>query len=245
MAELVRRRYDHAKRRTAPIGAQGRSQASSRGTTRYILAADANDPYAALRERFSQLNLPADGADALVCNLAVHYFMRTTESMKNFAGLARATVRVGGALVLTVLVGELVHKAFLESGVGVNGTWDRNEAPAYSAAMGAGAGADGAPAVRKYSMRRSYASKTLEAAGQRIGVLLPFSDGQYYDEYLVNVAAFSKVLAARGFALAERRAVADSIDDFAAANRPLASELTRADREWLGLYATLVYLRAK
>ena len=245
LAELVRRRFDHAKRRAAPIGTQGRSQShsqvSGRGTSLYILAADANDPFAALRERFGQLNLPADGADALVCNLAVHYFMRTTESMKNFAGLARATVRAGGSLVLTVLVGELVHKAFLDAGVAVNGSWERNEAPAYgSAADGAGA-----QAVRKYSMRRNYASKTLEAAGQRIGVLLPFSDGQYYEECLVNVGALSKVLAARGFGAPVQRPIVDSIDEFAAQNRPLAAELTAADREWLGLYATLVYRREK
>jgi hypothetical protein len=239
LAELVRRRFDHAKRRANPIGAQGRTQVAGRGTTLYILAADANDPYAALRERFGQLNLPADGADALVCNLAVHYFMCTTEAMKNFALLARATVRAGGSLVLTVLVGELVHKAFLDAGVGVNGSWDRNEAPAY------GLAADGAQAVRKYSMRRNYASKTLEAAGQRIGVLLPFSDGQYYEECLVNVGALSKVLAARGFGAPVQRPIVDSIDEFAAQNRPLAAELTAADREWLGLYATLVYRREK
>jgi len=234
LAELVRRRYDHAKRRSAPIGAQGRQQGAGRGTTLYILAADANGPHAELRERFGQLNLPADGADALVCNLAVHYFMRTTESMKNFAGLARATVRAGGVLMLTVLVGELVHKAFLATGTAAGSSWDRNEAPA-----------DGVPATRKYSMRRGYASKTLEMAGQSIGVLLPFSDGQYYDEYLVNVGALSKALAARGFSAPVQQSVSDSIDEFAAQNRPLAAELTAADREWLGLYATLIYRREK
>jgi hypothetical protein len=103
----------------------------------------------------------------------------------------------------------------------------------------------GAQAVRKYSMRRNYASKTLEAAGQRIGVLLPFSDGQYYEECLVNVGALSKVLAARGFGAPVQRPIVDSIDEFAAQNRPLAAELTAADREWLGLYATLVYRREK
>ena len=50
-------------------------------------------------------------------------------------------------------------------------------------------------AGRKYSMWRSYASKILESAGQRIGVLLPFNVGQYYEECLVDVGA----LTARGF----------------------------------------------
>jgi hypothetical protein len=161
--------------------------------------------------------------------------------MKNFAMLARATVRPGGALVLTVLVGELVHKLFQDAGVAPESAWERLEAPVF----GAPAAAAGVPPARKYSLRRHYASKSLEAAGQRVGVLLPFSDGRHYDEYLVNVGALSKVLAARGFGAPTRRAVADSVDEFAAQNKPLAAELTAADREWLGLYATLVYRREK
>ena len=248
LAELVRRRFDHAKRNPTPIGSHSRpSQQSGRGTTLYILAADANDPAAALRGRLSGLNLPDEGADALVCNLAVHYFMRSTESMKNFAAFAKATVRPGGNLVLTVLVGELVHKAFQESGIEVEGSWDRNEVPLYHESKhdSKDSRLDEQLALRKYSMRRYYTSKSLEAAGQRISVLLPFSDGQYYDEYLVNVAALSKVLAARGFGAPMQTSVANSVDEFAAQNRPLAAELTVADRDWLGLYATLVYRREK
>ena len=43
----------------------------------------------------------------------------------------------------------------------------------------------------------------------------------------------------------ERGATDEGIDEFAAQNRPLAAELTAADREWLGLYATLIYRREK
>jgi SAM-dependent methyltransferase len=232
LAELVRRRYNHVKGRAAQ--GHGRSAPQGRGTTLHILAADANSPHAELRAQLGAIGLPVDGADALVCNLAVHYFMGSTESMKNFAMLARASVRPGGTLALTILDGALVHEAFRAAAVAAGGTWDRLEPPAA-----------GAPAARKYSLRRDYASDKLEAVGQRIGVLLPFSDGQYYDEYLVNVTALTKVLAARGFGAPTRISVADTIAGFAAQNRPLAAELTAADREWLSLYATLEFRRDK
>jgi hypothetical protein len=196
-----------------------------------MLAADVGEPAATLRARLAMIGLPAEGADALVCNLAAHYFMGSATSMKNFAALAAATVRAGGALALTILDGAAVHAAL--TGVAANESWDRLEAPAA-----------GAPAVRKYSLQRLYASDTLEAAGQSIGVLLPFSDGQYYEEYLVNVDALSRQLALRGFGAPVRTAVADAIPEFSAANRPLAAELTAADREWLGMFATLLYRKA-
>jgi hypothetical protein len=53
------------------------------------------------------------------------------------------------------------------------------------------------------------------------------------------------VLAARGFGAPTRISVADTIAGFAAQNRPLAAELTAADREWLSLYATLEFRRDK
>lgn len=226
LAELVRRRYEHARRR--PAG--GRAAA---GVTVRVLAADVGGPAAALRARLGALGLPAEGADALVCNLAAHYFMGSAEALKNFAALAAATVRPGGALALTVLDGAAVFAAL--AGTGPGETWDRLETPA-------GAPAGTLPS-RKYSLKRLYASDALEAAGQRIGVLLPFSDGQYYEEYLVNVEALSQQLALRGFGPPKREPVSETAAVFAAHNRQLAAELTAADREWLGLFATLLYRR--
>ena len=261
LAELVRRRYEFARRGVQPIGASTASAASAlgvgprqrgRGTMVHIVAADAGEPYAKLRLRFVPLGLAPDGADALVCNLAVHYFMGSTESMKNFAAFARETVRSGGRLMLTVLAGDKVHAAFKTDAVAPGKSWDRLEAPAYAARSGKDRADKGNPetsdaaiAVRKYSLQRLYASDSLEATGQRIGVLLPFSDGRYYEEFLVNIDVLSKALSVRGFGAPVRRSVADSIPEFTEQNRPLAAELTDADKEWLSMYATLVYKRNK
>lgn len=244
LAELVRRRYDMMRRRGAPIGAAAPRPPSSRGLTVHVVAADANGPAAALVAKLQAVGLPAGGADALVCNLAAHYFMATAETMKNFVAIARAVVRPGGTLALTVLAGDRVHRLFTESQIGPGECWDRFEAPAYSGPDGA-LTSSGAPQARKYSLRRDYSSAKLEVAGQGIGVLLPFSDGRYYPEYLLNVDALSRALAARGFGAPVRTPVSDSIGDFTAQHKPLAEELSAADREWLALYATLTYTREK
>jgi SAM-dependent methyltransferase len=244
LAELVRRRYEMMRRRGAPIGAAAPRPPSSRGLTVHIVAADANGPAAALVAKLQAVGLPPAGADALVCNLAAHYFMATAETMKNFVAIARAVVRPGGTLALTVLAGDLVHRLFTESRIGPGDSWDRLEAPAYSGPDGAPT-SRGAPEARKYSLRRDYSSAKLEVAGQGIGVLLPFSDGKYYPEYLLNVDALSRALAARGFGAPVRTPISDSIGAFTAQHRALAEELSAADREWLALYATLTYTREK
>jgi hypothetical protein len=225
LSELVRRKYSFAKQ-----GAVERRGPRRGATTVRILVADARDPAAETLARLGAAGLPAGGADALVCNLAVHYFMASAEAMRNFAALARGAVRVGGSVVLTVLNGASVHAAFLAARVEPGATLDFLE---------------GVPPIRKYSLRRQYKSDTLEVAGQAIGVLLPFSDGQYYEEYLVNPKALEAEFAARGFELSVAASVAESIPDFAARNSALAEALTPGDKKYLALYGELVFVRVK
>jgi hypothetical protein len=143
--------------------------------------------------------------------------------LRNFAALARNVVRPGGHLVLTVLLGDTVHALLAD--VPAGGSWDVHE--------------DGA---LKFSLRRLYSGAALEAAGQRIGVLLPFSDGGYYEEFLVNPAALGAELGARGFSRVPTAAnAAAAIPEFEARNHQLT--LTEGDRRWLSLYGELVFVR--
>ena len=44
----------------------------------------------------------------VVCNLAVHYFMSSAESMSRFVMLCRDLLRPGGMLILMMMSGERV-----------------------------------------------------------------------------------------------------------------------------------------
>jgi hypothetical protein len=253
LSELVRRKYNFA-RGTAPGAApgaaykpednknhgagwpfrrRGRDGKAYTATTIHVLVADANDPFGETLDKLEALGLGRMVADALVCNLSVHYFLADLPAMRNFIALARGVVKVGGQVILTILFGEAVHAAFTTGRVALGETWDIFEA------------AGAAPPTRKYSLKRLYSGETLEGAGQRIGVLLPFSEGRYYEEFLVNTKVLTAEFAARGFRLTARTSVAKSIPDFAARHRALAGLLTEGDRKWLGLYGELVYQRDK
>jgi SAM-dependent methyltransferase len=216
LSELVRRKFSHARKR-----ARG-----GRGTTIHVLLADATAPHALTLDRLALFGLARGGADALVCNLAVHYFLGSVEGLRNFVALARGAVKPGGRAALTALRGEAVHALFEAERIPEGGSWDVRE-----------------DETLKYSLRRLYSSETLEAAGQRIGVLLPFSSGQYYEEFLVNTRALAAEFEARGFALASEASIADSILEFEARNRAVAALLTPGDRRYLALYHELVFRR--
>ena len=229
LTELVRRKHSFARKR-----ASNRRDRPPHGTTIHVLAANANDPFGQMLGRFEAQGLAGAAADALVCNLAVHYFLADLPAMRNFVALARGAVKVGGQVILTVFVGEAVHAAFTAGGVGVGETWDIFE------------GADEEdPPRRKYSLKRLYSSNKLEATGQRIGVLLPFSDGRYYEEFLVNTKVLTAEFAARGFSRTASASVTESIPDFESRNRAVAGLLTEGDRKWLSLYGELVFTRDK
>ncbi len=220
IAELVRRRHDIAAKRSA---------GPHRGKTAvHVVLADLSEPYTETLERLKIVGLRPTMADAVVCNLAVHYFLGSVESMRNFIALARAAVKVGGLVVLTILVGEAVHALFRAGGIPEGGTWDIRESESL-----------------KYSLKRMYRSDTLEAAGQRIGVLLPFSDGRYYEEFLVNQKVLAAEFGARGFSQVTSASAASLIPEFEIRNRTVADMLTAGDREYLSLYGEVVFRRDK
>lgn len=225
LSELVRRKYDFAKRR-----GDKRDRRRQSSTIIHILAANANNPFGQTLDKLEVLGLVRMTADAMVCNLAVHYFLSDMTSMRNFIALARGIVKIGGQIVLTVLIGEAVHAAFNAAHVAEGATWDVFE---------------GTPPIRKYSLKRLYSSDALADAGQRIGVLLPFSSGQYYEEFLVNTKKLTAEFISRGFSIIDSTKITKNIPDFEARNRVLASDLTEGDKQWLSFYGELIYRRDK
>lgn len=223
LVELVHRKFAYVDSlRRGRGGPAGGPAGAAEGTAVHVLVADLSRPAAESLARLRQAaHLPAAGADAVVCNLAVHYFLGSVEGLRNFVALAAGAVRPGGLVVLTCFFGELVHQLF----AGCD-SWELREGEAV-----------------KYSIRRLYASDTLEAAGQKIGVLLPFSGGQYYEEFLVNTAALTAAFADAGFVLAEKTGLASLLPDFEVRNRTVAAELTKADRRYIELLGELVYRR--
>ncbi len=230
LSELVRRKYDFAlnkgkarrRLRGAPDGARLR-------TTLHALVADLAKPHAQTADRIrAVVGFPKEGADTVVCNLAVHYLTGTTVQMHNFAALCRGLVKPGGEIIITTMFGLEVFRLLTAAGVEEGGTWDIFQEGGL-----------------KFSIRRHYASSTLTDAGQKIGVLLPFSGGSYYEEYLVNVRALTDAYVRRGFRVVETPLFSSHFRAFQTRNSTMDKLLTDGDRKWLSLYGTIRLRRKK
>lgn len=225
LSELVRRKFSHAGGRKSGRG-QGRR--GPRGaTTLFALRADLTGPHAEVAAKVrSIVGFPDAGAEALVSNLAVHYFAGDVVHLRNFAALSRDLVKVGGTVIITTMFGAKVHDLLTARGVAAGQSWDTRQ-----------------EGVLKYSIRRDYVGTVLTPAGQRIGVLLPFSNGEYYEECLVNVSALVAEFSARGFALVEAPPFDTYFGDFRERNPTMHKMLTPEDFEFLSLYGEIILRR--
>ena len=202
LTELVRRKYNFAK-----------SKSDIYSTTINILAADINEGYENVLQSIEKFAVKT--VDAIVCNLAVHYFMSTTETMENFCELVNSLSHQGTKVILTMFSGEKINKLLIENNIKINESWIVHQ-----------------DLVKKYQIKRLYTSDELEPSGQKIGVLLPFSEGELYEEYLVNIAELTKILLSKGFELTS--SVQPSCD---------SKDLTEDDCTYLQLFEGVTYTK--
>ena len=226
LAELVQRKYSLAVKEKKGAG-RGRGAGPTVSVLRADLRTEAQRALGAIR---SVPGFPPAGADAVVCNLALHYFADTAEHLEAFAALCRNLVRPGGQVLLSFLLGERVHALLAREKIAVGATWEAHQ-----------------EGVLKYAIRRDFAEEALTPAGQQVAVLLPFSSGQLRSESLVNVEHLERLFAARGFSreCGVGLDFEDLLPRFREKNRMQANRLTGADLEWVALMGAVVFRRGE
>jgi len=209
LSELVSRRFN------------SNEDFKTMNTTLHVMNADINNPYTETIERMDVFGMGKVEANYIVCNLAFHYFCENFANIRNFIMLAKNLLIKGGKVILTILMGDVVFSLMKKNNVQVGETYDimENSEP-------------------KYSIKKLYSSETLEICGQKIGVLLPFSNGQYYEEYLVNTKTIIREFKDNGFQLLENTSISSKLQEFNLSN---SARLTEQDIQWISLYGELVF----
>jgi SAM-dependent methyltransferase len=161
IGELISRKFDYTRNREKKGSINIR-----------VVHADLNKPYIETMKLINtHVVFPIRGAESVICNMAMHYFMKDKNAMLNIAMLVNTLLRKGGAFVFTAFNGEHIHRLLSE-----NKQWD------YSTG-----------GKLKHSIKRSYTDSKLKT-GMKIQVKLPFSGEEYYEEYLLNYEKFSSIL---------------------------------------------------
>ena len=217
LSELIRRKFTFAQDKTK----------KNSSTNVYVIVADMTTNYDLILPKiYDNISIPTNHIDAIICNLSIHYYIYTYELLDNFIKFISNLIKLNGHVVITCFFGEAIFKLLenLEEGQ----TWTIYEHE-----------------VIKYSIRKMYSSKKLEQMGQKIGVILPFSNGEYYEENLVNTTYIIKEFKKHGFNLLSKNSVSDIISDFNLKNPSVASSLTTDDITYLSLYGELVFQKNK
>jgi SAM-dependent methyltransferase len=160
------------------------------------------------------------GVDAVVCNLALHYFTVDKATLDRFLDVVHALLADGGTFTFTTFSGERI--AALLHGAPA-GRWSYRPTP---------------DAPERYALVRVYDPSATAAGippGLPIDVLLPFSNGELYREYLVGVRYITDRLRDVGYVLELSQGFDTFYDGFAAAN-PVAAAMDAGDRAYAALF---------
>lgn len=207
LSELLSRYYDIVNKRNS-------NMSMSITIMQQDLTADHKIVDARIRELWANQDGSFDNPDLLVCNLALHYFTKTLPEMMNFASLLKSLMPSGSMFMYTTFDGKSVFDLLRQTGEWV-------------------AHVEGSV---KYRIVRKYVNDTFSEYGQTIGVKLPFTNDEMYEENLVNVANFNMILCQMGMEVVSNGSFSDMFELLRSQQAPLWRKLSEDDKKFISLY---------
>lgn len=170
------------------------------------------------------LKVPAERFHAGMISFAIHYIAHSAkpeqkDPLTEFAKFIAYNLKKGGRFMITTFNGEDIFKLLEKTQ-----EWNLKENGRV-----------------KYSITKQYSSDTFTEKDQSIGVMLPFSGGKYYSEYLVNYDHLQKVFEANGFKLIKTDGFGSLMRTFKKQNTRAYESLTEEDKEYVSLYGFLIF----
>ncbi len=184
--------------------------------TIHTLVADLKTPYKDLVANTFQFGINLGLIDGIVCNFALHYLCDDLNNLRNVLLFNSRMLKIGGLFIFTVMDGKAVHE--LLRPVKINQQWEARENN-----------------VLKYAIRKLYAGDKLTPVGQKVSVLLPFSD-EMYEEPLCNVDTVITEAAKLGFEVELNASMDKFADKFLRADKALSDRLTPDDKKYVALH---------
>lgn len=221
--QLLERKYNLDIHSTHKKGMHLKSKKESIAAKIYVHQMDLSESYKKNMDKIKQLAISKGSMDVIICNFAIHYFMGKENDISNLLLFMSHFLKPDGRFMFTCFDG---HKLFdlLKDVNEYN--WKEND-------------------ILKYSIQKRYQSNVLTDLSQKIGVILPFTNKEYYEEYLVNLSFLQSMLEKLGFQKEISASFGTLLHKFKKANPNVYDKLTEQDKDFVSLYSYNIYIKNK
>lgn len=174
-----------------------------------------------------KLGVPINGVPMVVCNFALHYVIPNVTKMKNFINFLNIILAPGGIFIFTAFNGKKIFdllKSVENTNENNNSTWQMQENNKI-----------------KYSIKKKYTEDEFTGVNQKIDVLLPFSNGKYYTENLIDAETLIDELDNKKIRLIAESSFDMYLDKFKLDKPKFYNKMTEADKKYVSLYNLYVF----
>jgi hypothetical protein len=161
----------------------------------------------------SMIEIPNNGFDLIICNFAFHYLVSTRTSLINVGKFINKYIKEGGRFIFTSFDGQAIVDLLKEH----NGNYE-------STIPG------------KFNIIKDYNGDIIQPIGQKIKVLLPFSNDEHYTEYLINIDYIEGEFAKLGMVLETNESFSKYIDNYKHINSQGYNSMDSDDKLYTSLY---------
>jgi SAM-dependent methyltransferase len=183
-----------------------------------------NDYKDNIQKLTDDINIPTTGVDLIICNFAFHYFLKDSKSLKNVLKFIDHYLKPGGRFIFTAFDAKDIIQLLNAH----DGNWTIMQGKEI-----------------QYSIKKEYKTTLLEAVGQKIDVLLPFSNKEYYTEYLVNIDHIAGEFEKLGFILENNQSFGEYLDEYKDQNTTGFQSMTADDKKYSSLYHYYCFYKKK
>ena len=162
----------------------------------------------------SYFGLPITGVPLIVCNLALHYLIPNKSKIQNFICLLNKLLKPGGIFIFTSFNGKKVFDLLnIDNNCNVWNSIDN-----------------------KYSIKKLYADNIFTGINQQISVKLPFSNGQYYTENLINDTILEDALMKKKISINIKCCFNSYFNQYELEKKSHYDQLSESDKQFIELY---------
>jgi len=155
----------------------------------------------------------------VVCNFALHYLVYNKTKLNNFVRLLNDILDSGGIFIFTAFDGNKIFDILSQTD-----EYERYE-----------------NGKKKYSIKKKYESDEFTGLGYKVDVLLPFSNNEYYTEYLINIDLIKSALKIKGINLMIESSFSEYLKSFKEEKKYFYDNLTDIDKEYIDLHNFYIF----